>query len=479
MCPNFVMNTRQHGGEEKSTPMRKRLNYENKLILAPMVRIGTLPMRLLALDYGADIVYTEELIDWKLLRSIRRENDVLGTIDYIDKTDRTVAFRTCSRERDNVVLQIGTSDPTRAVQVASMVEKDVAGIDVNMGCPKKFSILGGMGAALLTNPQQATSILRKLIETVSIPVTCKIRILPNLEETFQLCDTLTSTGIEAIAVHGRTIDERPQHSNRNHVLKLISDRLSIPVIANGGSKDVQNHSDIFRFKEETGCSSVMLARAAEWNCSVFRKEGPLPMEDVIKSYLKYAIDYDNSPSNTKYCVQNILRELQDSPLGRKFLDAQTLEQICDLWGLGDYCRSKRKEFLEKGLLGRFQVTPVIFDEDTKDDCISQKRKMHDEEDVALMRCAFLRSSYTTDSELPKTRLCKWTKDHHKKMPVYDTRKNDKLFCSVVTVDGRKYGSSFWEKNKKWAEQGAALVCLYFLGIIDEKSLATGGNVLSR
>jgi len=54
--------------------IKKKLNYENKLILAPMVRIGTLPMRLLALDYGADIVYTEELIDRKLLRSIRREN---------------------------------------------------------------------------------------------------------------------------------------------------------------------------------------------------------------------------------------------------------------------------------------------------------------------------------------------------------------------------------------------------------------------
>jgi hypothetical protein len=50
------------------------LSYANKLILAPMVRAGTLPMRLLALDYGADIVYCEELIDWKLLRSVRREN---------------------------------------------------------------------------------------------------------------------------------------------------------------------------------------------------------------------------------------------------------------------------------------------------------------------------------------------------------------------------------------------------------------------
>jgi len=38
-------------------------------------------------------------------------------------------------------------------------------------------------------------------------------------------------------------------------------------------------------------------------------------------------------------------------------------------------------------------------------------------------------------------------------------------------------SLFREKNKKWAEQGAALVCLYFLGIIDEKSLTAGGNIL--
>ncbi|KYM94681.1 PREDICTED: tRNA-dihydrouridine(20) synthase [NAD(P)+]-like [Cyphomyrmex costatus] len=455
---------------EEKLITKKRLDYSNKLILAPMVRIGTLPMRLLALDYGADIVYTEELIDRKLLRSIRRENDVLGTVDYIDKTDGTVVFRTCSREREHVVLQIGTSDPVRAAEVARMVENDVAGIDVNMGCPKKFSILGGMGASLLREPQKAIDILRKLIETVTVPITCKIRVLPDLEETLQLCDTLASTGIAAIAVHGRTIEERPQHPNRNDVLQQISARLSIPVIANGGSKDIQKHSDIFRFKKETGCSSVMLARAAEWNCSIFRKENSLPMETVIKSYLKHAINCDNSPSNTKYCIQNILRELQESPLGRRFLNAQTLEQICQVWKLDDYCRSKSEEFQAKGLLGRFEVTPEILNKDNNS--ISHKRKIHEEEDVFLMRCAFLRNSYITDSELPKTRLLKWTKEHHKKMPVYNTRQENKLFCSVVTVDGRKYGSSFWEKNKKWAEQGAALVCLYFLGIIDEKNLTT-------
>lgn len=51
-----------------------KLNFDNKIILAPMVRVGTLPMRLLALDYGADIVYSEELIDWKFLKSVRRKN---------------------------------------------------------------------------------------------------------------------------------------------------------------------------------------------------------------------------------------------------------------------------------------------------------------------------------------------------------------------------------------------------------------------
>lgn len=52
----------------------KSLDYRNKIILAPMVRVGTLPFRLLASRYGANIVYTEELIDWKLLKTTRRVN---------------------------------------------------------------------------------------------------------------------------------------------------------------------------------------------------------------------------------------------------------------------------------------------------------------------------------------------------------------------------------------------------------------------
>lgn len=39
-----------------------KISYKNKKILAPMVRIGGLPMRLLALKYGADLVYCEVIV---------------------------------------------------------------------------------------------------------------------------------------------------------------------------------------------------------------------------------------------------------------------------------------------------------------------------------------------------------------------------------------------------------------------------------
>lgn len=51
-----------------------RLDYINKIILAPMVRMGTLPLRLLSLRYGADIVYTEEIVDKKMVRTKRVVN---------------------------------------------------------------------------------------------------------------------------------------------------------------------------------------------------------------------------------------------------------------------------------------------------------------------------------------------------------------------------------------------------------------------
>ena len=60
-----------------------------------------------------------------------------------------------------------------------------------------------MGAALLKDPDKIKDILTALVQNVSKPVTCKIRILPSLEETLKLVKAIERTGVAAVGVHGR------------------------------------------------------------------------------------------------------------------------------------------------------------------------------------------------------------------------------------------------------------------------------------
>lgn len=100
-----------------------------------------------------------------------------------------------------------------------------------MGCPKEFSIKGGMGAALLSKPDKVKAILTTLVNSAKIPVTCKIRVLSTIEKTLELALLIQSCGVSALAIHGRNINERPQDLNRNHFIKAIAEKMDIPIIA--------------------------------------------------------------------------------------------------------------------------------------------------------------------------------------------------------------------------------------------------------
>uniref|UniRef100_A0A673UJU3 Dihydrouridine synthase 2 n=1 Tax=Suricata suricatta TaxID=37032 RepID=A0A673UJU3_SURSU len=408
------------------------LCYHNKVILAPMVRVGTLPMRLLALDYGADIVYCEELIDLKMLQCKRVVNEVLSTVDFVAPDDRVV-FRTCKREQSRVVFQMGTSDAERALAVAR---------------------LGGMGAALLSDPDKIEKILSTLVKGTHRPVTCKIRILPSLEDTLSLVKRIERTGIAAVAVHGRKREERPQHPVSCEVIRAIAETLSIPVIANGGSHDhIQEYLDIEDFRRATAASSVMLARAAMWNPSIFLKEGLRPLEEVMEKYIRYAVQYENHYTNTKYCLCQMLREQLESPQGRLLHAAQTSQEICEAFGLGAFyeettreLNARRAEFLAR--------TPEAVEEPAEDTS-----------GIIKMAVKFDRRAYSPQIT-PKMCLLEWCRREKLAQPVYDTvqRPLDRLFCSVVTVAEQKYQSTLWDKSKKLAEQAAAIVCLRSRGL---------------
>ncbi|XP_052861369.1 tRNA-dihydrouridine(20) synthase [NAD(P)+]-like [Anopheles cruzii] len=463
--------------------MKQELDYRNKFILAPMVRVGTLPTRLLALEYGADLVYTEEIIDWKLLRAERRINDVLGTVDYIDTTDGTTVFRTSPEEKGKVILQIGTASVERATAVGQMLQQDVAAIDVNMGCPKDFSIKGGMGVALLYDLPRAKAILEGLVRSVTIPVTCKIRLLPNIDDTIHLARELESTGISAIAVHGRTKTERPRDPVNEAAIARVAEALEIPVIANGGSQSIMRRNDILKFAKKCGTSSVMVARSAEWNVSVFRPDGPLQLEDVIRRYLTLSVRYDNSPSNTKYCVQMMLRSLQESPIGRRLLDSQTMQQICDIWDLGEYCRQTQLTYHDAGIKGRRTCRPRYLsgNENIEVDEIECKKLclnvVGNGDPVIEENICFIRANFTKDTELPKTKLFMYARRNELQLAQYDVIQKDKLFKAFIYFDGKRYSSTFWEKNKRYAEQAAALVALLKLGVERREELVMDGAMM--
>lgn len=80
-------------------------------------------------------------------------------------------------------------------------------------------------------------------------------------------------------------------------------------------------------------------------------------------------------------------------------------------------------------------------------------------------------------DLPKSILHLYAAKNDKDLPKYETQQEDRLFRTTLTFDGKKYRSSYWEKNKKFAEQGAALVCIFHLRLVNEESLIQNGSIL--
>lgn len=308
--------------------------YEGKVVLAPMVRVGTLPMRLLALDYGADLVWTPETVDKKLIGCDRIFNPTTGTWDYI-KDGRTLVFRTHPREKPHLIMQLGSADPELALKAALLVESDVSGVDLNCGCPKRFSLQAGMGAALLSQPEKLCSILRSLVAGLRVPVTAKIRVLPQREDTLSLVRQICQTGIQALTVHCRTPAERPRDPAHYELLdEIISICHPMPVIVNG---DVFDREDLHRIRQQHPLvASVMIARGAQWNASIFQAGGMDPdVRQVSRLYLAKCVETANPFTNTKYTVMQmwIDRPYSDHRFTEKIQKSKNITELCAVFDM--------------------------------------------------------------------------------------------------------------------------------------------------
>ncbi|KAH9926510.1 uncharacterized protein B0H18DRAFT_954777 [Fomitopsis serialis] len=326
------MSRRSHSPSSPRLAKRPRLDFEpltpedykDGLMLAPMVRSGALPTRLYSLKHGASLVWGPETIDKAILHAERVVDPATGVVSYNGKSK--AIFMTHPIEKPYLIYQIGSADPETAVQAAKAVMNDVAGFDLNCGCPKPFSTHSGMGAALLTNPDLLCSILSALREAMppELSISAKIRLLPTQEETLKLVERIIGTGVSALTVHCRTRNQRkrePAHVDRlREIVEFVEGMgRGVAVIENG---DCEGYEDAVRIREITkqsvgahakawpcggyrhsGAHSCMIATAAESNPSCF---SPTPLVDLehtlIPSYLRLSKYLGNNWGVTKFCT---------------------------------------------------------------------------------------------------------------------------------------------------------------------------------
>lgn len=303
------------------------VDYRGKIVLAPMVRSGELPSRLLALDYGADLVWGPETIDRALIGTSRRVNPRNGIIEFTRGQGSIIYRIDPVREKGRLVFQIGTASPELAVEAARIIAPDVSGIDVNSGCPKPFSTSGGMGAALLRTPDKLVSILTALVDEVGKPfqigISVKIRILETPEETKALVSRLVKTGITGLTVHCRTTPMRPRERAIRDQLKMVADvcrEAGVACVMNG---DVTSRNEGLALMKEYGVDGAMIATSAEANSSCFRPEGGLlPWKDVVHAYLRTCMEVENRFGNTKYLLNMLVpsKEFQHSKSSKSYYD---------------------------------------------------------------------------------------------------------------------------------------------------------------
>ncbi|RMZ66842.1 hypothetical protein GMOD_00002215 [Pyrenophora seminiperda CCB06] len=242
------------------------VDYRGKVVLAPMVRSGELPSRLLALKYGADLVWGPETIDRAMIGTTRRLNPHTSTIEF---------SRLPTSKIKNPTL-----DPENRESVLYRIHPDL---------------------------------VEEVGKPYEIGISVKVRILDTPEETEALVRRLVRTGITGLTVHCRTTPMRPRERAIRHQLKMIGQicrEAGVACVMNG---DVTSRTEALKLMEEFGVDGAMIATEAEKNPSCFRPDaegGPhewrSQWKTVVTEYMRFALQVENRWGNTKYLLSQMI-----------------------------------------------------------------------------------------------------------------------------------------------------------------------------
>lgn len=241
--------------------MLYNIHLTHGLMLAPMSGYTNWPMRVLSRRFGAELCYTE----------------MISSAGLIHNTKNTRPLVKRPSDDSPLIAQIFTASPEEAALSARIIEDaGFDGIDINMGCPVKKVVHKGAGAALMQDLPLAERLCESVVKSVRIPVSAKIRAGWDNKSINAdvMANALEKTGINCITLHPRTRAEMYRGTPRWDVLQLLKQKLTLPVVASGNIKAIEDIEMLRPLKAD----AFMIGRGAVGNPWIFRElsGGPSP-----------------------------------------------------------------------------------------------------------------------------------------------------------------------------------------------------------
>ena len=237
------------------------LQFEFPVVQAALSGYSDGPMRLIARRQGAPYALQEVALD-KLIAEPSKLRDKLLTLDAEDHP---------------VGGQLMGADPKQfAAAAAIMAASGFDVVDINFGCPVKKVLGRRRGGYLLSEPDTAIEIIRRVRDTVpaEVPVTLKMRrgmdeSIDSERSFFRILDAALESDLAAVAVHGRTVRQRYVGPADWEFIRRVKRHAGDRTIL--GSGDLFTAEDVVCMLDETGVDGVTVARGAIGNPWVFRE----------------------------------------------------------------------------------------------------------------------------------------------------------------------------------------------------------------